>query len=145
MVTNDLQERLNENKRQQSAVRKNDKQSQQRLEDERIALLLQNEVFLEELRRNPDFISSLDRGICPVLNLICVADHSLLFATFIMHYFLSKATGDIFDISPLPQRQGVICHIALICLTLDLGKTLHFICFHFKDTGVKGGSLSQLP
>lgn len=61
MVTNDLQERLNENKRQQNAVRKNDKQSQQRLEDERIALLLQNEVFLEELRRNPDFISSLDR------------------------------------------------------------------------------------
>ncbi|PIK46203.1 putative CUE domain-containing protein 1-like [Apostichopus japonicus] len=58
--SNDIQERLMENRRQRNSVRKNDKRSQQRLEDERIALLLQNEVFLDELRRNPDFIASLD-------------------------------------------------------------------------------------
>ncbi|XP_071850161.1 CUE domain-containing protein 1-like isoform X2 [Apostichopus japonicus] len=60
ILSNDIQERLMENRRQRNSVRKNDKRSQQRLEDERIALLLQNEVFLDELRRNPDFIASLD-------------------------------------------------------------------------------------
>ncbi|CAH1232860.1 CUEDC1 [Branchiostoma lanceolatum] len=38
-----------------------DKDLQQYLEDERIALFLQNEEFLRELRRNQEFISALER------------------------------------------------------------------------------------
>lgn len=38
----------------------------QYLEDERIALFLQNEEFMKELQRNRDFLLALERGAAPV-------------------------------------------------------------------------------
>lgn len=39
-----------------------DKKLRQYLEDERIALFLQNEEFMRELQRNREFLIALERG-----------------------------------------------------------------------------------
>lgn len=39
-----------------------DPELSQYLEDERLAILLQNSEFLEELRRNEDFMKTLEKG-----------------------------------------------------------------------------------
>ncbi len=40
-----------------------DKKIKQYLEDERIALFLQNEEFMRELQRNHEFLIALERGM----------------------------------------------------------------------------------
>lgn len=60
-VSSDLPEAPVETRRQQVSTRKNDKKTQQKLEDEGVTALLQSEAFLEELRRNLDFMASLHR------------------------------------------------------------------------------------
>lgn len=44
----------------------------QYLEDERIALFLQNEEFMKELQRNRDFLLALERGDKPFQRLMCM-------------------------------------------------------------------------
>lgn len=46
--------------------RDQDSRWKQYLEDERIALFLQNEEFMKELQRNRDFLLALERGGTPV-------------------------------------------------------------------------------
>lgn len=41
-----------------------DPELSQYLEDERLAIMLQNSEFLEELRRNEDFMKTLEKGMC---------------------------------------------------------------------------------
>lgn len=54
-----LQQRMEENERQRRLGAT--EELAQYLEDERIAILLQNEEFVRELRRNQEFMSTLDR------------------------------------------------------------------------------------
>ena len=56
-----LQQRMQENERQRSQLSSNlnDVETAQFLEDERIAIFLQNEEFVAELRRNKEFMSAL--------------------------------------------------------------------------------------
>ncbi|XP_064460775.1 CUE domain-containing protein 1-like isoform X2 [Ornithodoros turicata] len=56
-----LQQRMEENERQRRLGAT--EELAQYLEDERIAILLQNEEFVRELRRNQEFMSTLDRDI----------------------------------------------------------------------------------
>lgn len=52
---------MEENQRQRQMVFSNDDpELSQYLEDERIAIFLQNEEFVNELRRNKDFMSTLE-------------------------------------------------------------------------------------
>lgn len=52
---------MEENQRQRQMVFSNDDpELSQYLEDERIAIFLQNEEFVKELRRNKDFMSTLE-------------------------------------------------------------------------------------
>lgn len=44
-----------------------DRKLKQYLEDERIALFLQNEEFMRELRRNREFLIALERGTAVLL------------------------------------------------------------------------------
>ncbi len=60
MVSAELQQRMEKNVRQRKSIDINDVEMQQMLEDERFALTLQNEEFLQELQRNPEFIAALD-------------------------------------------------------------------------------------
>ncbi|XP_033628116.1 CUE domain-containing protein 1-like isoform X1 [Asterias rubens] len=60
MVSADLRQRMEKNVRQRKSIDINDVEMQQMLEDERFALTLQNEEFLTELQRNPEFIAALD-------------------------------------------------------------------------------------
>ncbi|KAF0298740.1 CUE domain-containing protein 1 [Amphibalanus amphitrite] len=56
-----LQERLAENRRQLAALGSQpDPELAQYLEDERVALMLQNDEFMDELRRNREFMDALD-------------------------------------------------------------------------------------
>ena len=64
MVSADLRQRMEKNVRQRKSIDINDVEMQQMLEDERFALTLQNEEFLTELQRNPEFIAALDNGKC---------------------------------------------------------------------------------
>lgn len=45
-----------------SGATEQDKKLKQYLEDERIALFLQNEEFMRELQRNREFLIALERG-----------------------------------------------------------------------------------
>lgn len=45
-----------------SGATEQDKKLKQYLEDERIALFLQNEEFMRELQRNREFLMALERG-----------------------------------------------------------------------------------
>ena len=56
-----LAQKLAENTRQRSLV-KGDSDTAQFLEDEMLALYLQNEEFLNDLRTNEDFMMTLERG-----------------------------------------------------------------------------------
>ncbi len=47
-----------------------DKKLKQYLEDERIALFLQNEEFMRELQRNREFLIALERGMTMYFQLI---------------------------------------------------------------------------
>ncbi|XP_054162310.1 CUE domain-containing protein 1-like [Oppia nitens] len=56
-----LQQKMQENQRQrQLSVSADDPELSQFLEDERVAIFLQNEEFVRELQKNPDFMSTLD-------------------------------------------------------------------------------------
>ncbi|XP_054713850.1 CUE domain-containing protein 1-like [Uloborus diversus] len=58
-----LQQRMEENeKKRQSNTATNDPDLVQFLEDERIALFLQNEEFFQELKDNKEFLSTLERA-----------------------------------------------------------------------------------
>lgn len=46
-----------------TAATEQDKKLKQYLEDERIALFLQNEEFMRELQRNHEFLIALEKGI----------------------------------------------------------------------------------
>lgn len=57
-----LDEKMKENERQRkNAVMNADPEMSQYLEDERLAIMLQNSEFLEELRSNEDFMKTLER------------------------------------------------------------------------------------
>uniref|UniRef100_T1IM07 CUE domain-containing protein n=1 Tax=Strigamia maritima TaxID=126957 RepID=T1IM07_STRMM len=58
-----IQRKIEENARQQRRLSAGDCDPElaRYLEDERVALLLQNEEFVQELRRNKDFMSTLER------------------------------------------------------------------------------------
>ncbi|XP_067125098.1 CUE domain-containing protein 1 isoform X2 [Centruroides vittatus] len=61
-----LQQRMEENERQRrSTSGADDPELAQYLEDERIALFLQNEEFMQELRHNKEFMSTLERDASP--------------------------------------------------------------------------------
>ncbi|XP_071945517.1 CUE domain-containing protein 1-like isoform X2 [Antedon mediterranea] len=60
LVSSTLRQRLAQNKERQNTVDKDDVETQQMLEDERVALSLQNQEFLQELQRNPEFLSALE-------------------------------------------------------------------------------------
>lgn len=55
-----LRKKMEENERQRLTSNIDDKEIAQYLEDERIALMLQNQEFVEELRRNKEFMSALN-------------------------------------------------------------------------------------
>lgn len=57
-----LSERLSENALARQAVGESDVELAQYLKDERIALFLQNDEFISELRSNQEFMSALQRG-----------------------------------------------------------------------------------
>lgn len=56
-----LQQRMEENERQRQISGRDDPELAQYLEDERIAIFLQNEEFVQELRRNKEFMTTLER------------------------------------------------------------------------------------
>lgn len=59
-----LQKRMQENERQRrNTIGAEDPELAQYLEDERIALFLQNEEFVRELMGNKEFMSTLEKGI----------------------------------------------------------------------------------
>ncbi|XP_055924334.1 CUE domain-containing protein 1-like isoform X2 [Argiope bruennichi] len=59
-----LQQRIEENERKRhDSTATNDPELTQYLEDERIALFLQNEEFFQELKDNKEFLSTLEREI----------------------------------------------------------------------------------
>lgn len=59
-----LDEKLKENeRRRRKAVKNVDLEMSQYLEDERLAIALQNSEFLQELRGNEDFMKTLEKGI----------------------------------------------------------------------------------
>jgi hypothetical protein len=58
-----LQERMKENERQRQRTSADiDPEMARYLEDERLALALQNSEFLQELRSNDDFMKTLEKG-----------------------------------------------------------------------------------
>jgi len=58
-----LQQRFAENQQRRGALDSlGDPELDRYLEDERIALFLQNEEFMNELRWNKDFLSTLEKG-----------------------------------------------------------------------------------
>lgn len=58
-----LQKRMQENERQRrNTIGAEDPELAQYLEDERIALFLQNEDFVRELIGNQEFLSTLEKG-----------------------------------------------------------------------------------
>ena len=60
-----LSQRLSENAMAREAVGGSDLELAQYLADERVALFLQNDEFMHELRANRDFMAALQRGnIC---------------------------------------------------------------------------------
>lgn len=76
-----------------------DKKLKQYLEDERIALFLQNEEFMKELQRNREFLIALERGMALVnlltyeikshhnvsLNLVCTTfGGAMLYTLYIL-------------------------------------------------------------
>nr|XP_006823196.1 PREDICTED: CUE domain-containing protein 1-like [Saccoglossus kowalevskii] len=61
MVTVQLQKQLEQNRQQRSEVDNDDVELKQMLEDEQLAIMLQNEEFLSDLQRHPEFIASLER------------------------------------------------------------------------------------
>ena len=69
MVSSHLEQRLRQNVEQRSNVDKDDVEMQQMLNDERIALYMQNEEFMRELQHNPEFSAALEHGtwgnVCP--------------------------------------------------------------------------------
>ena len=56
-------------RRRRTAVMNADAEMSQYLEDERLAIMLQNSEFLQELRGNEEFMQTLERGNYP--NLAC--------------------------------------------------------------------------
>ncbi|XP_070571790.1 CUE domain-containing protein 1-like isoform X2 [Ptychodera flava] len=61
MATPQLQKQLEQNRQQRSEIDKDDVEMKQRLDDEELAIMLQNEEFLRELQTSPEFIASLER------------------------------------------------------------------------------------
>jgi hypothetical protein len=57
-----LTQRLSENAQAREAVGGSDAELAQYLADERVALFLQNDEFMHELRANRDFMTALQRG-----------------------------------------------------------------------------------
>lgn len=57
-----LSQRLNENALAREAVGESDAELAQYLKDERIALFLQNDEFMNELRTNREFMTALQEG-----------------------------------------------------------------------------------
>lgn len=64
-----LQQRFAENQQRRGALDSlGDPELDRYLEDERIALFLQNEEFMNELRWNKEFLSTLEKGTTFVVN-----------------------------------------------------------------------------
>ncbi|XP_033118925.1 CUE domain-containing protein 1-like isoform X2 [Anneissia japonica] len=61
LISSTLRQRLAQNKERQNTTDKDDVEALQMLEDERVALSLQNQEFLQELQRNPEFLSALEK------------------------------------------------------------------------------------
>lgn len=70
-----LQQKIQENERLRRMEGSDDPEMKRYLEDERVALLLQNEEFVTELRRNKDFMSTLEKG-CFLLHSVAYCDVS---------------------------------------------------------------------
>lgn len=76
-----LDEKLKENeRRRRKAVKNVDLEMSQYLEDERLAIALQNSEFLQELRGNEDFMKTLEKGIW-ILILFFLISFILIFFT----------------------------------------------------------------
>ncbi|XP_063971524.1 CUE domain-containing protein 1-like isoform X1 [Lytechinus pictus] len=60
-MTPGIQQRLDENTSRRRSVGQHDAESNQMLEDEKLALMLQNEEFLHQLQQDPEFLSALER------------------------------------------------------------------------------------
>lgn len=74
-----LDEKLKENeRRRRKAVKNVDLEMSQYLEDERLAIALQNSEFLQELRGNEDFMKTLEKGIWILL----LFDFNLFYSYF---------------------------------------------------------------
>lgn len=58
-----LDKKMKENeRRRRTAVMNADPEMSQYLEDERLAIMLQNSEFLQELRGNEEFMQTLEKG-----------------------------------------------------------------------------------
>lgn len=80
-----LDEKLKENeRRRRKAVKNVDLEMSQYLEDERLAIALQNSEFLQELRGNEDFMKTLEKGI------------SILLLFFLISFILIFFTKEVF-------------------------------------------------
>ncbi|XP_003370832.1 CUE domain-containing protein 1 [Trichinella spiralis] len=76
---NKLQEMLTDNMRRRHSA--SDAETQRMLEDERIAILLQNQEFVRELRDDTDFMSALNRGSGLWENIFFLLKHYTVFST----------------------------------------------------------------
>lgn len=71
-----LKRKMKENERRRRTISHDfDPETSQFLEDERLAIMLQNSEFLQELRGNEDFMKTLERGT--VKRVIVHGDNSL--------------------------------------------------------------------
>ena len=73
-----LDEKMKENeRRRRKAVKNVDPEMSQYLEDERLAIMLQNSEFLQELRGNEDFMKTLEKGT-DIIEIKCDIDENLI-------------------------------------------------------------------
>ena len=64
-------------RRRRKAVKNVDPEMSQYLEDERLAIMLQNSEFLQELRGNEDFMKTLEKGTGKI-EIKCDIDENLV-------------------------------------------------------------------
>ena len=83
MSSSMLQRRLAENDLERSCARDSSERLQY-LEDERLALMLQNAEFLEELRMDEDFMKMLERGKYTTQNLLGITILELYFSAWVL-------------------------------------------------------------
>lgn len=71
-----------------SGVSEQERKLKQYLEDERIALFLQNEEFMKELQRNREFLDALERG---TESLLCCEVYTMTAFTMASFIDLNKS------------------------------------------------------